>query len=192
MPSGAKIESFLLPWDESDKAMHDQQRSATDQALIIIAQQQNIRKNASDLVLRDTLPGTDLQINNGGTAPAYLENWTIPAALTAGTEATYFNPTMPNYRAVGFYSVGSPAANPSITRIKFSFGNSIVAVFQTELLFLQEQPYGYLNTYQAVLPDQPVTCSVMPKLSVAASTEPLTFGARTVEPVGQFLTNGVS
>lgn len=192
--SGA-FESFLIPWAEDDKQMHDRQRKAADQSLLKTAIEQTIRQNPSDLQVRDTLPGTDLSINNGGSSPAYLEKWIIPSALVAGTEVNYVNLSLPNNKAVAFYAVGSPMASPSITRIRFLQNTAAVTgVFQTELMNLMEQPFAYLNTFQLFIPQQQATIAVLPWQAQNANTEQLTFAARTIEPVGTVITNppGVS
>jgi len=180
----ATTTSELIPIGDLSLDQRASKRAEIDRNLIDFAVKKAVGV-ASDLVVRDTLPFTDLGLAGGTTA----EEWLITSAGVVGTLLAYVSAKqLSTTQAVAFWGVGSPMASPGVSALKFFFGSSqaqVRAYFQLEQLFSRLESQGYFGTGLYYGPQEYITIDVMPISAFAASTEKLTLLARTVDPFGQ-------
>lgn len=164
-------------------------RDSCDAALIQQAVRSGIRSDPSDLVIRDTLPSTDLGIQ--GTGTTNNEDWLIQVAFTIAVDALYINAVQVGINnAIAFYGLSTTGAAPLTTRVWFKIGSAGAtprAVFQPQQLQGRLEPTGYFSKPITYGRQDLVTVAVRPRASAAAFTEPLVLLARTVEQLGNFV-----
>ena len=172
--------SYLIPLSDLNLAERQQIRGAVNDKLDEVAMRLAIRDSLVDLVIRDTLPNTDLGL-------AVQEDWLIAGAGVLATELQYFAPILAIDRAIAFFGVGIESAAASISRIRLTQGAAsaqIRGVFQIEQLNSRLEPAGYFSEPIMFIRQEVVRVMVMPRLAFAVNSERLHFFARTIEPIG--------
>lgn len=180
MPSNEATLSTLIPLSDLSIEQRAAVRRNVEDILVRAAVKVAIRQDPADLIIRDTLPNTDLGL-------AAQEDWLIAGAGVVATELQYFSQALANDRCVAFYGVGIESAPGSVARLRLTLGAAsaqIRGVFQLEQLLSRLEPAGYFS--EPVLFTRNETCRVMvmPRLAFAANSERLHLFARTVEPIG--------
>jgi len=131
-----------------------------------------------ELVVRDSLPKTDFGMTN--------EYWYNPA-LTANAYTEYFKQKLEN-KAVIFYGVTNPAADPKVTGARFYTGEArtkIVDIVHFENIYtLAETVSGYFEE-PLIFINQWVVNDLYAKAAVAAGAEPVQWKAITIEKLGE-------
>ena len=172
--------SYLLPVGDLTLTDRKDLRINCDEVLLVNAQQLAIRPSARDLIIRDTLPNTDLGL-------AAQEDWLIAGAGVVATELQYVNAALPNNRCLAFYGVSVESAPPSISRVRMTQGATSAqtrAILQLEQLYSRIETVGYFSEAIIFTGLETVRIMVMPRLAFAVNTERLAFLAKTIEPIG--------
>lgn len=170
---------------EEDLNINERQvwRTRIAKNLLAGALQQNIRNDPSKLVLRDTLPGTDLSL-------ASSEDWLVAGAGVAGTYTTYINLQLPTTKTIVLYGVGILPTNPlaiSVVQL-FQGPNTNYGSYQIEGLDLQLRPTAFFSEEIYYGKEQTMVVKVMPRTGgFAANTQRLKLHALTVEPLGDIV-----
>jgi len=176
----APTKSYLIPIGDLSLDARVSIRQNAEEVLVNAARDLAIRSNDRDLIIRDTLPNTDLGL-------AAQEDWLIAGAGVVATELQYISAVLAVDRCIVFYGLGVETAAASISRLRMTLGAGsalIRGVYQLEQLYSRLEPAGYFS--EAVLFTRQETCRimVMPRLAFAANTERLHLLARTIEPIG--------
>lgn len=161
-------------------------RVNADQKLVVAAAKLAIRDMPEDLIIRDTLPNTDLTL--APAAPAATDEWLVAGAGVAGTDLQYVGAALAVDRCVVFYGVGSETAPQQISRVRLTLGAAsaqIRGVFQIEQLNSRLETLGYFSEGVLFTRQEFVRIMVMPRTGgFAANSQRLHFLARTIEPIG--------
>lgn len=181
--------SYLIPVGDLSLQERSMLRANIDEILGDAALRLKIKDNITDLVVRDTLPNTDLSIV-GPSANA--DSWTIVGPGVLATELQYCNPAVGINQCIGVWGIGSPMAYPAISRIRFTLGAASTTVkgeFQLEQLYARLEPTGYFSTPLLYLRQDTMRVMVMPRIAFATAAaggvgEQLVLLARTIEPLG--------
>jgi len=182
--------SYLLP--VGDLTLEDRRmlRGDVDAKLRDTAVTLRIQPDESTLVIRDTLPNTDLGVGVGGpgVGAGTAEDWLDQIAGVVGAEHQYFvSPALAPDRCIGFYGVSAESAPPSISRLRLTLGPASAqtkGVFQLESLYTRLETAGYFTEAIIFQRQEIVRVMVMCRLAYAALTERLALLARTIEPIG--------
>ena len=188
----AFTKSYLIPVGDLTLESRRDMRASVDECLRVAALGVAIQPDDSTLLVRDTLPNTDLGVGLGAPAAGAgtAEDWLIQAAVllaAVGVEIPYFTSIIANDRCIAFWGVSVEAAPASISRVRLTLGATST---QTKGVFQLEQLYGRLETVgyfsEAIIFKRVETCRVMvmPRLAFAALSERLGLLARTIEPIG--------
>lgn len=172
--------SYLIPL--SDLTLSDRQdiRINVQAVLESNAQRLAIRDRIEDLVIRDTLPNTDLGL-------AAQEDWLVAGAGVLATELQYISAAIAQDRCIAFYGVGYESAAQSISRIRFTLGaasTTVRGVFQLEQMFDRLEPAGYFSSPIVYTRQETARIMVMPRIAFGANTERVHLLGRTIEPIG--------
>lgn len=185
----AFTKSYLIPVDDLTLEDRRMMRASVDEALKVAAISLALQPDESSLLVRDTLPNTDLGVGIGGPAvgAGTAEDWLDQIAGVIGAEHQYFASVIANDRCIGFWGVSAESAPPSISRVRLTLGAASAqtkGVFQLEPLYTRLNTVGYFT--EAIIFKRVETCRVMvmPRLAYAALTERIALLARTVEPIG--------
>ena len=172
--------SYLIP--VGDLSLEDRQalRRDADRKLIMNALDARIKSDDKDLLIRDTLPNTDLGL-------AAQEDWLIAGAGILATELQYLSAAVANNRVIGFFGVSVESAPASISRLRLTLGAASAQTrgsYQLEQLYSRLEPAGYFSELVQFVQIEVCRIMVMPRLAFVANSERLAFMARTVEPIG--------
>jgi len=128
------------------------------------------------LVIRDVMPKTDLDLTN--------EVWITPT-LTANAWTKYYEIKLPDNKFIAFFGAANNAADPIATAIGLRLGPGGAAgtkgVMQLEELYADEIPVGVLD--EPIIYDAGATIYV-DVYAKAAGTEPLVVKGKVCEPFG--------
>lgn len=177
MPSS---KSYLLPIGDLTLQERQEIRANVNMVLDANASRLAIRDRLEDLIIRDTLPNTDLGL-------AAQEDWLIAGAGVVATELQYISAALAQDRVIAFFGVGSETAAASISRIRLTLGaasTTVRGLFQLEALNTRLEPAGYFSSPIVFTKQETARIMVMPRLAFAANSERLTLFARTIEPIG--------
>lgn len=172
--------SYLIPVGDMSLEARMNTRANCDDALIAAAKRLAIRDREEDLIIRDTLPNTDLGL-------AAQEDWLIAGAGVVATELQYTALALAIDRCIGFFGLGVESAPPSISRVRLTLGaasSQIRGVYQIEPLYSRLETAGYFSEVVMFTRQEVCRIMVMPRLAFAVNTERLHFYARTIEPIG--------
>lgn len=172
--------SYLIP--VGDLSLEDRQalRRDADRKLIMNALDARIKSDDKDLLIRDTLPNTDLGL-------AAQEDWLIAGAGILATELQYLSAAVANNRVIGFFGVSVESAPASISRLRLTLGAASAQTrgsYQLEQLYSRLETAGYFSELVQFVQIEVCRIMVMPRLAFVANSERLAFMARTVEPIG--------
>jgi len=181
--------SYLIPVGDLSLEDRARMRANVDKNLREAALSLALQPDESTLLVRDSLPNTDLGVGIGGPAvgAGTAEDWLDQIAGVVGVEHQYFVSVIANDRCIGFWGVSAESAPPSISRVRLTLGAASAqtkGVFQLEQLYTRLETVGYFT--EAIIFKRVETCRVMvmPRLAYAILTERLALLARTVEPIG--------
>lgn len=177
--------SYLVPIGDLTLQERQEIRGNVNQVLDANASRLAIRDRLDDLIIRDTLPNTDLGMTSAGAAVA--EDWLIPGAGVVGTEQQYLSAQLAQDRVIAFFGVGSESAAASIARIRLTLGaasTTVRGLFQLEALNTRLEPAGYFSSPIVFTKQETARIMVLPRIAFAAFSERLTLFARTIEPIG--------
>lgn len=172
--------SYLIPVGDLSLDERRGMRANTDDVLVASALELAIRTNPDDLILRDTLPFTDLAL-------AAQEDWLIAGAGVVATELQYFSSALAVDRCIGFYGLSYESVPPSISRVRFTLGAASAQIrgsYQIEKLNSRLETAGYFSEAVVFTRQETARILVMPRLAFAANTQRLALDSRTVEPIG--------
>lgn len=173
----ASVRSYLIPRADLDLASRAALRINVDAKLEEAARKLAIRPSIDDLVIRDTLPTTDLGMAAG-------ESWIDPIAGVAAVEHVYFTVVVAQDRVIGFWGVGVETATAGIDQVRFQVAaGSVRGHFQIEQLQSSLEPVGYFSEAVIFTRQETLNCRVLPRLAYLAATERLHMFARTIEPL---------
>jgi len=176
----AATKSYLVPLSDLTLADRQEIRGNVQAVLESNAQRLAIRDRIEDLIIRDTLPATDLGMAAG-------EDWLIPVAGAAAVEGQYISAAIAQDRVIAFWGLGYESAAFSVSRLRFTLGavsTTVRGVFQLEQLTDRLEPVGYFSS--PVVYTRQETCRIMhlPRIAFAINTERIHLLARTIEPIG--------
>ena len=187
VPNATK--SYLIPIGDLTLADRAEIRANVQKLLESNALNLAIRPSIGDMIIRDTLPFTDLAIPGvGGVVPE--ESWLIPGPGIVGTELQYFSNAIAQSRIVSFFGVGVESAAASISVIRLTLGpasRTSRAVFQLDPLYSRLEPAGYFSSPVVFTRTETCRTMVMPRIAFAVNTERLHLLARTIEPIGDIV-----
>jgi len=168
---------FLIPASELEVADIQAIRQKVIDALFSVAMKMT-GLSRDQLVVRNTLPSTDLGLTN--------EVWVTPS-LTANSWTNYFTNQLDDQRFVAFYGIANLSSDPIATAVRFKLGSGTgtktLDVIQFEDLYSDSQRIdGYLKRPIIYKEKQYVNVDVYAKSS---GTEPLVLKSLTVEPAGR-------
>lgn len=175
--------SYLIPVGDLSLEARLGIRAAVDVKLQEAAQRLKIRDHPDDMVIRDTLPLTDLTL-------AATDDWLIPGPGVAGTALQYFSSLLGIDRCVGFFGVGVETALASNSRLSLTQGAAsaqIRGVYHLEQLNSRLEPAGYFSETIIFIRQETIRAMVIPRLAYAANTERMHLFARTIEPIGSVI-----
>ncbi len=172
--------SYLIP--VGDLSLGDRQdlRANVDQVITSAALRLAIRDRETDLILRDTLPNTDLGL-------AAQESWLVPTAGVVGAENQFIGLALAVDRVVGFYGIAPETAPGGTSRIRFTLGaasSQIRGVFQLEQLNSRIETVGYFSETVVFTRQEFIRIMLMARNATVLNTQILPILARTVEPIG--------
>ena len=176
----AVTKSYLIP--VGDLSLSDRQgiRGNVDDVITQNALRLAIRDREEDLIIRDTLPFTDLAL-------AAQESWLVPAAGVVAAETQFFASLIAVDRVIGFYGIGPETVPIAFSRIRLTLGAAsaqIRGVFQIEQLNARLEPAGYFSEAVVFTRQETVRVLLMARLATALNTQTFSLFARTVEPIG--------
>lgn len=185
MPGVTK--SYLIPVDDMSLEARLTMRAECDRKLIENALRVKIKDREEDLIIRDSLPNTDLgTAAAGGVALAAQEDWLMAAAGVVAAEGPLVWAVLANDRAMGFYGLTIETAPQPVSRVRFQLGNGAVrGAFQVEQLDSRLNTAGYFSETVIFTHNEPVRILIMPRLAFGANTLRIPLMARTIEPIGQ-------
>ena len=173
----ASVRSYLIPRADLDLASRAAMRINVDAKLEEAAQKLAIRPSVDDLVIRDTLPTTDLGMAAG-------ESWLDPLAGVAATEHVFATVVVALDRAIGFWGVGIETATAGIDQLRFQVAaGSVRGHFQLEQLNSSLEAVGYFSAAVIFTRQETLNIRVLPRLAYVAATERLALLALTIEPL---------
>lgn len=163
------------------------QRESCDDVILKVAMRRNIKDRETDLVIRDTLPFTDLAVG------AARESWTVPAAGVVGAETLFVGAAIPQNNVVGFYGLALNSAPNTFTMVRFATGNAAAPAITRGLFHLEQlenrlEPSGYLSEIVYFEKTEFCRISLMAKAVSVLNTQNLPLLARTIEPIGTTIT----
>lgn len=172
--------SYLIP--VGDLSLSDRQgiRANVDQVITGNALELAIRTNDRDLIIRDTLPFTDLAL-------AAQESWLVPVAAVVAAESQYFSSVVAVDRIIGFYGIALETAPVVFSRLRLTLGATsaqIRGVFQLEQLNARLEPAGYFSEAVVFTRQETVRVLLMARAAALLNTQIVPLFARTVEPIG--------
>lgn len=181
MPQQDVTRSYFIP--VGDLSLDDRKalRANADDVLKNSAVRLGIRDRYDDLIIRDTLPNTDLSL-------AAQDDWLIAGAGILATELQYTSFAIPIDRCIAFYGVNYETVPASISRVRMTLGaasGQIRGVFQIEKMNSRLETVGYFSETILFTRQEVCRIMVMPRLAFAANSQRLGFEARTIEPIGQ-------
>jgi len=178
--------SYLIPVGDLSLEARVAFRASVDDDLLKTAERVAIRDMEADLLVRDSLPNTDLgTAAAGGVALAAQEDWLMAAAGVVAAEGPLVWATLAQDRCIGFYGLAINNAPAVVSRVRFQLGAGAVrAVYQIEQLEPRLEPIGYFSKPVFFTRNEPVRILVMPKIAFAVNTMRMPMLARTVEPIG--------
>ncbi len=142
MANGNATKSYLIPLSDLTLADRQEIRANVQAILQANAERLAIRDNLADLIIRDTLPFTDLGL-------AAQEDWLIAGAGILATELQYFSSLVAQDRVISFFGLGVESAAASISRVRLTLGaasTTVRGVFQLEALYSRLEPTGYFSS----------------------------------------------
>lgn len=170
--------SYLTPASSLTLAERRTIIDAVDYNLQVQADKLSI---AGDLVVRDTLPDTDLGL-------AATRDWLVAGLGIAGTELAFVNFAVPVDHVIGYYGVALLTAGQGISVTRFALGatqSQVKSVVQVEQLDALLEPVGYLNTDLYYKRNDVQWIGVMPRRGgFAANSQRVVLLSRVLEPFG--------
>jgi len=181
--------SYTIPLSDLSLADRQRMREDTDRNITSAALRLAIRDREEDLIIRDTLPNTDLGVGIGGPAAGAgtSEDWLIQPAGVNGTELQYHSSLLALDRVIGFYGCAVESAAASISRLRLTLGaasSQVRGVFQLEDMYERLETAAYFSEVVIFTRQETIRTMVMPRVAFAALTERLKLLARTIEPIG--------
>lgn len=180
MPVGDVTRSYLIPIGDLSLDDRKSLRSNSDEVLKSAALRLAIRDRLDDLIIRDTLPLTDLGL-------AATDDWLVAGAGVASTELQYTSFAVPIDRCIVFFGLGVETAPPGISRVRLTLGaasSQVRGEFQIEQLYSRLESAGYFSESILFTRQETTRIMVMPRIAFAANSQRLHFFARTIEPIG--------
>lgn len=144
------------------------------------ALKRTIKDRPDDLIVRDALPATDLNL-------AAQESWLDAVAGVVAAEHQFIGFALPNDRIIGFYGIAPVTVPLATSRIRLTRGatsTSVMGVFQLEQLESRLEPAAYFSETVVFQNNDFVRIMVMSKLATLASTQVIPLLARVCEPAG--------
>ena len=133
----------VIPKSEMTEAEILSLENRIQAALVRMAIEKDFAEAEADLVVRDCMPATDLNMAT--------ENWvnqvaTVANAWQAAPDINIRLAGAQQNRVVAFYKVFNRTANPNITMARFGLGvTSVLAVLQLEELYVEQEQVGFFG-----------------------------------------------
>ena len=183
---GRATYSYLIP--KGDLSLSDRagMRAEADHDLVQKAVDLSIKTDPNDLLVRDTLPYTDLNMSDASAA--HDESWILANAGVVGTDAVMFVNAIPQNKVVSFWGVSVEGPVNAVSRIKLGIGtgsalSTTLAIFQLEELYSALEPVGYFSQGIMFVQLDNAMGLVMPRIAFPAYQQRLALLARTCEPI---------
>lgn len=150
---------------------------SVDQELIQRAIAKKIAQSASELVVRDILPGTDLNNRSGEVWNQFLSafNWCMN-----------YSGKMPDSKIIAIFGAKNKSPNPRSTGIKFlvgAGGAKVKDIWQTEQGYTEENTAVYSKSNIFYMPDETFVIQFYGDANV--TDERCILLGRVVEPKGE-------
>jgi hypothetical protein len=156
-----------------------------------------IAGSASELVIRDILPMTDLGIAPAGIG-AGVDNWWVvdiaAAILPTPARINWINIALAVNRMLVIYGGAALSANPMIATLFFQSGPggaTVKGVVQVEACYAMLETAYYLAKGCLWDPQETVFISFVPRINAAADTDRHVLRGAIAEPLGEFLSGPV-
>jgi hypothetical protein len=178
--------SELIPIGDLDIPTRQRMRSDVDVALVATALEKKVSNQPSGIVVRDTLPTTDMALTGGASATG--DQWIVAAAGVAGTAQNYINALqLTATQCCGFWGVAQAVAVSNVGRLTFFLGpaqGQTKGIFQLEQLISRLESEGYFSTPLIYVAQDIITVAVKPFNAFAANTERLVLLSRMADQFG--------
>jgi len=154
-----------------------------------------IAGSASELVIRDIIPMTDLGIAPAGVGAA--DNYwvvDIAAAVPAAARINWIKIALAVNRMLVIYGGAALSANPMISTLFFQSGPggaTVKGVVELEAMYAMLETAYYLAKGCLWDPQETVFISFLPRITVAADTDRHVLRGAIAEPLGEFLSGPV-